>query len=76
LDPTPELSDELILGKIQPTVSMTNRILGKNAGTAQVRERTVVLTIGRMSVAIPSTGLRTELMTGKIGEISEPGLYE
>jgi len=55
---------------------MTNRILGKNAGTAQVRERTVVLTIGRMSVAIPSTGLRTELMTGKIGEISEPGLYE
>ena len=39
----------------------------KNAGTVQVRERTVVLTTGRMSVATPLTGQKTESMTGKIG---------
>jgi hypothetical protein len=64
-----------MFGKIQMNVSMTNRILGKNAGTVQVRELTAVLTIGRMSVAIPSTGPKTGLMTGKVG-VKLPGLYK
>ena len=62
------MNEELMFGKIQTTVSMTNRILGKNAGTVQVKDRIAVLTIARMNVAIPSIELKTELMTDKIGD--------